>query len=182
MNHALRKTILAGCFTALICAGAFIKVPLLLVPMTLQFFFVNFAALYQEKRGGALSVFSYLLLGLCGLPVFAGGGGIVYLLSPTFGYLAGFLLAALLTGFLKERFLPSFRAFLFLSVLNILVVHLCGLLYFYCLSNFYLGRGIPFSQILVAGSLIFLPNDLLSGVLSSYLSVRVRRLLALSPP
>ena len=173
MRLNTRKTILAGLFTSLICVGAFLKVPLLFVPMTLQFFFVNFAILFEERRYGILSVAAYLLLGLCGLPVFSGGGGISYVLSPTFGYLLGFLLAAVVSGTLKARMAQTLPARLFLSALNILTVHLLGVLYYYCLSNFYLGSPISLSELVVVGSLIFLPNDALSGALSSYLAVKM---------
>lgn len=173
MRFNTRKTILAGLFASLICVGAFLKVPLLFVPMTLQFFFVNFAVLFEERRYGILSVAAYLLLGLCGLPVFAGGGGISYILNPTFGYLIGFLLSAAVTGTLKTRVAHTVPAYLFLSLLNILTVHGCGLAYFYCLSNYYLGSPISLLKLVVVGSLVFLPNDALSGALSSYLAVKM---------
>lgn len=179
MNTNTEKIILAGLFAAFICVGAFIKVPLLLVPMTLQFFFVNLAILFQERRYGLLSVLAYLLLGLGGLPVFAGGGGISYILNPTFGYLAGFLLAAAVSGRLKTRLARTVPAYLLLSVLNILIVHLCGLFYFYGLSNYYLGNPVSLPKVFLAGSLVFLPNDLLSGALSSYLAVKVQKIRSL---
>ena len=174
MNTNTGKTILAGLFAALICVGAFIRVPLLFVPMTLQFFFVNFAVLFQERRYGVLSVLTYLLLGLGGLPVFTGGGGISYVLHPTFGYLIGFLLSAVVSGSLKNHLACTARGYALLSMLNIFLVHVCGLSYFYCLSNFYLGNQISLPRLLVVGSLVFLPNDILSGVLSSFLAVKIR--------
>lgn len=173
MRFNTRKTILAGLFASLICVGAFLKVPLLFVPMTLQFFFVNFAILFEERRYGILSVAAYLLLGLCGLPVFAGGGGISYVLNPTFGYLLGFLLSAAVTGPLKARVAKTIPGYFLLSMLNIFIVHLLGVLYYYGLSNFYLGSPISLSKLVVAGSLVFLPNDALSGALSSYLAVKM---------
>jgi biotin transport system substrate-specific component len=144
--------------------------------MTLQFFFVNFAILFQERRYAVLTVAAYILLGLVGLPVFAGGGGIAYLWKPTFGYILGFLFAAIITGYLKRK-TPSYRTLLAFSGLNILIVYLFGLLYFYCLSNFYLGNQITLSKLLVVGCLIFIPGDVCSGVLSSYLSLKIRRAL-----
>ncbi|HXK78196.1 MAG TPA: biotin transporter BioY, partial [Oscillospiraceae bacterium] len=176
MKTKTEDVILAGLFSALICVGAFIRMPLLLVPMTLQFFFVNLAVLFQERPYGILSVLAYLLLGLGGLPVFAGGGGISYLLNPTFGYLIGFLLAAAVSGYLKNRLAHTASGCILLSMLNIFLIHLCGVSYFYCLSNFYLGNPISFTKLLVVGSLIFLPNDILSGVLSSFFAVKMRRL------
>lgn len=70
-----------GLFTALIAVGAFIKItiPVQPVPMhfTLQFFFVLLSALLLGSRRSLLCVGTYLVIGLCGLPVFATGGGLL---------------------------------------------------------------------------------------------------------
>src|ERR1700682_5788425 len=50
------------------------------------------------------TVIPYLAEGAIGLPVFAGPvGGLAPLLGPTAGYLAGFVAAAFITGWLSER-------------------------------------------------------------------------------
>ncbi len=62
------------------------------VPFTLQTFGVALAVGLLGIKSGLLSVVAYFLLGLIGLPVFAGmQGGIGVLLGPTGGYLIGFL-------------------------------------------------------------------------------------------
>lgn len=66
--------VLCGVFTTLIAVGAFIKVPVPVVPFTLQFLFTMLAGLLLGGRKGALSVGVYIVLGLVGLPVFAEGG------------------------------------------------------------------------------------------------------------
>ena len=85
-------------FTTLIAAGAFIKIPVPVVPFTLQFLFTMRAGLLLGGKGGALSVALYMILGLAGLPIFAEGGGLWYLLKPSFGYIIGFCLASYVTG------------------------------------------------------------------------------------
>ena len=95
--------VLCGVFTTLIAVGAFIKVPVPVVPFTLQFLFTMMAGLLLGGRKGALSVGVYILLGLVGLPVFAEGGGFWYILKPSFGYLLGFMLAAYVTGTMVEK-------------------------------------------------------------------------------
>lgn len=83
------QMILSALFTALISIGAFIKIPIPVVPFTLQFLFTMLAGLLLGGRLGTLSVLVYILLGLVGLPVFTEGGGLAYLLKPTFGYIIG---------------------------------------------------------------------------------------------
>lgn len=55
------------------------------------------------SRNGFQSQLVYIGVGLVGLPVFTQGGGITYVLQPTFGYLIGFALAAFIIGFIIER-------------------------------------------------------------------------------
>ncbi len=68
MRAEIKNLTVAATFTAAICVGAWIKIPFLFVPLTLQVFFVNTAILTQKAKYAALSVASYILLGLLGLP------------------------------------------------------------------------------------------------------------------
>lgn len=75
-----------------------------LVPITLQTFGVMLAGAVLGARRGFLAVVLYLVLGAIGLPVFSGGAaGLGVFAGPSVGYLAGFPLAAALTGFIVER-------------------------------------------------------------------------------
>ena len=88
-------------FIALTVAGAYIRIPLPFtpVPITLQTFFVLLAGAVLGRKLGSLSQFSYLLIGIFGLPVFTGGlYGLARLFGPTGGYLIGFVLAAYVIG------------------------------------------------------------------------------------
>ena len=70
-----KSMIYCGLFTALIAAGAFIKIPVPVVPFTLQYLFTMLAGLFLGSRRGMISVVAYMLLGLAGLPIFSEGGG-----------------------------------------------------------------------------------------------------------
>ena len=74
-----KSMIYCGLFTALIAAGAFIKIPVPVVPFTLQYLFTMLAGLFLGSRRGMISVVAYMLLGLAGLPIFSEGGGIWYI-------------------------------------------------------------------------------------------------------
>ena len=88
---------------ALISAGAFIRIPIPVVPFTLEFLFTTLAGLLLGGRLGAVSVGVYIAVGLLGLPVFAEGGGIFYVLKPSFGYIIGFAVASYVTGRIAKQ-------------------------------------------------------------------------------
>ncbi len=91
-------------FAALIAAGALLAVPLGGIPFVLSNFFVLLAGLVLGPFWGGLSVLLYLLIGGLGLPVFSGGtGGLTILFGPHAGFLFGFLLAAVLTGLVRDK-------------------------------------------------------------------------------
>ncbi|HEY6000967.1 MAG TPA: biotin transporter BioY [bacterium] len=94
----LHRAVLVALFAVLTAVGAFIRVPLPGVPFTLQVPAVLLAGVALGPWLGAASQLAYIAMGLLGLPVFASGGGPGYVLTPTFGFLVGFVAAALVTG------------------------------------------------------------------------------------
>jgi biotin transport system substrate-specific component len=101
----LSAAVLLG--SVILTLSARLQVPFWPVPMTLQTLAVLVIGATFGSRLGAVVVGAYVLEGLLGLPVFAGtperGLGLAYLFGPTGGYLAGFVAAAYLAGWLAER-------------------------------------------------------------------------------
>lgn len=82
-------------FAVLMAICSWISIPTA-VPFTLQTFGVFLAIGVLGGRRGSLAVLVYILLGVIGVPVFAGfTGGIGILLRNTGGYIVGFLFSAL---------------------------------------------------------------------------------------
>ena len=94
-------TVLLGTLVITLCAK--INVPVWPVPVTLQGFAVAALSAAFGLRIGVATVALYLLEGAFGLPVFATGGGLVYLVGPTGGFLLGFLAMAAIIGFAADR-------------------------------------------------------------------------------
>ncbi len=100
----LRRAALAFLGTLVLVVSAKVQVPFYPVPMTLQTLAVLTLGALFGPRLAAATLALYLGEGLIGLPVFAGAvAGPAYVAGPTGGYLAGFLLAAALVGWLAER-------------------------------------------------------------------------------
>ncbi len=94
-----RNMVLCALFAALIAIGAFIRIPVPYVPITFQGFFVLLAGFLLGPKYGAASMLIYIAVGLVRIPVFTEGGGIMYVLKPTFGYLIGFAVCAFVVGY-----------------------------------------------------------------------------------
>jgi biotin transport system substrate-specific component len=112
-----REMSLVALFAALSGIGAFIRVPIPYVPMTLQTLMVMFSGLILGGRLAACSQLVYILVGLMGIPIFAYGGGPAYVLQPSFGYLLGFILGAYVVGLLTEKQQQLRRARLFVALI-----------------------------------------------------------------
>ena len=97
------KIVLAIAGSALLAVSAKVQIPFWPVPMTMQTFVVLVIGMAYGARLGAATLGLYLAEGAVGLPVFATGSGLGYLIGPTGGYLAGFVLATYVIGLLASR-------------------------------------------------------------------------------
>ena len=152
-----RDVTLVAAGSLLIAAAAQLKLflPFTPVPVTGQTFAVLLiAALYGARRGAATAM-TYIAMGLMGLPVFsAAPPGPAALVSPTAGYLAGFVAAAWVTGSLSEKGWDRkpWTAALAMGI-GSGVIFACGLLW--------LGRFTGWANVLQTGLFPFIPGDLL---------------------
>lgn len=110
-SRVLRRTVAVLGFAALTAVGARIAVPLpgSPVPFTFQVAAVLAAGLLLGPRLGAASQVAYLAAGAAGLPAFAMGGGLAYLLGPTGGYLLAYPAAAAVVGLVAGGRRPALR-------------------------------------------------------------------------
>ena len=98
-----KNVILILGFAVLTGISAGLKIEIGLIPVTMQTLVVLLSGILLGAKKGAMSQITYLLAGLTGLPWFSRGGGIIYIMSPTFGYILGFVIAAYLIGSLFEK-------------------------------------------------------------------------------
>lgn len=154
-------------FAVLTGVGANIRIPLPYVPLTLQTLLVLMGGLLLGARRASVAMAMYMLLGLLGLPVFAGGGGFHSLLSPSFGFIVGFIPAGWLTGrvceILKMRG-ESFRdtaVRLLACFAGMVAYDLVGCAWLYFNLNIIVGRAMTVGQTLSAGLFPFLVTDVI---------------------
>ena len=102
-DSLIAKTLLVIAGSALLAISAKVQVPFWPVPMTMQTFVVLVLGMTFGFRLASVTGALYLLEGALGLPVFAKGAGLAYLMGPTGGYLIGFLVAMAVMGYLANR-------------------------------------------------------------------------------
>lgn len=182
MKINIRDMALVSMFTALTAIGAFISIPLGPVPITLQSLFVILSGIVLGPKLGALSQIVYIILGLVGLPIFAGfTGGLASIMKPSFGFIIGFVFASFIGGLISHRKEKiSTRTITMASLTATVVIYLFGLPYMYYILNNIMGSGFSFLQVFNLGCLLFLPGDTVKFIVASILGVKLLKILMLS--
>lgn len=170
----IKNLILVATFAALTAIGAFIKVPIPLVPFTLQYLFCAFAGILLGANLGALSQIVYVGIGLLGLPIFTQGGGPDYIFKPSFGYLLGFIVSAYVIGKLTEKVKKlTFIKVLLPILAGLFFLYLVGVTYLYLIMNLYLHSNKSIEWAVVNGFLIFIIKDLVLSIIIALCSVKI---------
>ncbi|MGB3642880.1 MAG: biotin transporter BioY [Mesorhizobium sp.] len=155
--------VLAG--SLLLVLSAKFQVPFFPVPMSMQTFVAIGLGLALGPVRGTLAVALYLAQGAAGFPVFAGtperGLGLAYMMGPTGGFLVGFVLAALVAGWLAGRGFDRRPATAMVAALLAgAVIYVPGLLW--------LGAVIGWDKpVLALGLYPFIPGDIAKALLAA---------------
>jgi len=154
-----KDIILVLSFSIITGLAAKLKIEIGAVPITMQTLVVLLSGALLGSKRGALSQVTYLFFGLAGIPWFARGGGMAYLLSPTFGYIIGFVFAAFLVGWLCEKgFDRKIKTAMISMLIGNLLLYIPGLLW--------LARFVEFEKVLAIGLYPFIPGDLMKILLA----------------
>jgi biotin transport system substrate-specific component len=155
--------VLGGSLLIALAAQIQIVLPFSPVPATGQTFAVLLiGALYGSKRAPA-TVVTYIVLGIFGLPVFAGGGaGIARMAGPTAGYLVGFAAATCVVGLLSERGWDRRSS---TTAASMIIGN--GIIYIFGIA--WLSRFVGWEAVLSAGFVPFIAGDALKIALATIL-------------
>lgn len=173
-------------FTAIICAGCFMRIPLGVVPVVLQNVLCILCGVLLGGFIGAAPTALFLLAGLTGLPVYSGGtGGLAVWLGPTGGFLPGYLLGALVAGLIAGK--PSvmekktsWKLVLRLSlaiIAGMIVIYIPGVIRF---SYWAVGAGrVPSDKTSVAYAMAacvlpYIPGDIIKIIIAVPVALKLR--------
>ncbi|MEI7640116.1 MAG: biotin transporter BioY [bacterium] len=153
MSKTTQRVLLTLLFSYLTFCAALIKIytPLSVIPFTTQTFVLFMAMYFLNPKEAGISQALYIVAGLIGAPVFAVGiTGALALVGPTAGYLAGFVISAVVMAYLMSKTgkLSYIKAALIFS-LGALIVLTFGTL------NLILVYKMPVGAALMAGFLPF---------------------------
>jgi len=171
MDSPLRRMVYAAMFGALTAVGSLIVIPLQPLPITLQTLFTGLAGVLLGGYTGALSQIVYVLLGLIGLPVFAGGkAGLGTLLGPSGGYLIGFIVGAFVIGKIVEARREAGLGWIGLALLmGNVVIYTLGVLQLSLVAHLSLVKAI------LVGVVPFLIGDLLKLITAALIAIKLRK-------
>lgn len=160
------------CYTALfaaltaVCSQLVIPTPWM-IPISMSTLAVFLSGALLGAKWGTLAQAVYLLLGLAGVPVFAGfRGGFSVLAGPTGGYLIGYLAAAALTGLLVSRVRARWMPPLAMAV-GLAACYAFGTVWFMVLNQTALGAALGMCV------LPYLPGDAVKIAVASVLTWKI---------
>ena len=153
INQNIINVLLILFGTLLLTISAKVQVPFWPVPMTMQTFVVFLIGSTYGVRLSFLTLVAYLIEGALGLPVFAAGGGIVYLTGPTAGYLFGMTIAAAAISYFANMGYSTSYIKSFISIM-------IGSIIIFALGVLYLGSIIGYTKAIQAGLLPFIPSEI----------------------
>ncbi len=174
--NTTKYLLLTALFAALTAVGGFIRIPIPPVPVTLQTLFVYLSGHILGKKGGAASQFLFLIIGLIGVPIFTMGGGLGYMVKPSFGYLIAFPLSAWFIGNITEKLDDSLDLWKLFAIncMGMAVILITGAIYLYICINLFLKTEFTPIQALMSGIIIFLPGETLKIFLAIHLSRKLK--------
>ncbi|MFR5398670.1 MAG: biotin transporter BioY [Lachnospira sp.] len=173
-----KDMVIIGLMAAIICVMGplSIRLPFTLVPISLTNLAIYFILYVAGTRRTVISYLIYLLIGMCGVPVFSNfSSGVQKLAGPTGGYLVGFIFMAMVSGFFIDRWYNKpVIAFAGMWLGKAVQRGICVAIWCAYVA------GLSFKAALMGGVVPFLLGDLIKTILVAAVGPAVRKRLAVS--
>ena len=164
------KYTMCALFVAFISICSQIAIHIGPIPISMSLLAIFMAGLILGMKYGTLSVIVYILLGITGIPVFAGAkGGFAVILGPTGGFLIGYILCTFIVGFVAERFNNKKIYIVIGMVISVVVCYIPGVLW-YCFIT-----GNTFEMSLKLCVIPFIPGDVIKIIISLILYSKISK-------
>ncbi|MDD3171715.1 MAG: biotin transporter BioY [Bacilli bacterium] len=179
MNKKIKKITIDAILLALLIVASKISIPLGPINFTMQILVVLIICFTVLPMDALAILLSYIVMGLFGLPVFATAyAGIGYIYVPSFGFLIGFIGMALTMFIVKKKLLIEKNnkyMYFSVSILLIIVDYIFGFLYAVLMVKVFMIIDLDMTvmQILLKFIIIFIPFDIVKGIIASIIGRRI---------
>lgn len=161
-----KNMVVCALFAAIICITAPFSIPIGPVPVTMTVFSLALTAFVLGSKKAAVATAVYMLVGIAGLPVFAGfKSGLTSIMSPVGGFAFSYIFIVLILGIRAKKK----RIVVLLCISAMLVCYICGTAWYMFMTG---------SELLTALSLCiipFIPFDIIKLVLAYIVGKAVRK-------
>ncbi|MBA5850999.1 biotin transporter BioY [Clostridium sp. cel8] len=159
-----------GIMSAVMCILGPLSIPIGVVPITLTNLAIYFSLYILGAKKGTISYIIYMLIGFAGLPVFSNfTGGAPKLFGPTGGYLIGFILMALISGFFIDTFSDKWYLCFIGMILGTAICYVLGTIWLSYQTH------ISLSAALAVGVLPFIPGDIIKILIATFIGPKIRK-------
>ncbi len=167
MKLSTRDLTQISIFAALTFVSGFLSIPIGPVPITLQTLLVLLTGFFLRPKAAFYAQSLHLLLKLL-------LGGFQSLLSPSFGFVFGFIAAATLISYLVHKKEGSFLNYGIAAVAGTIVMYAIGLPYMAAILNGVMGNQFGLAEIFQMGMILFIPGDIAKALLAIILADRLK--------
>ena len=168
-NERLKMMIVAALFAAIIAVAAQIMINIPPVPFTLMTIAVMLTATILGAKYGTLAVSVYVLMGVIGIPVFAGmKGGFGIVLGPTGGYIVAIIPAALFIGWYLEKLHYSKLQAIIANIIAVFIILVLGSIWLKVVAE------LPWDAAFKGGMLPFVLPDLAKAIVAALIGIIIR--------
>ena len=174
MNKNVKLLVLTALFAAVQCVLSLVSVPLPFspVPFTLGLLAVFLTGSFLPPVNAFIAEIVYLLIGIVGIPVFAGfKSGVAVLAGPTGGFLIAYPFMALITALFIRFFSKKSKFLLPLAgmIISIAVCYVLGTAVFCIYAKTSVAEALP------KVVLPFIPFDCVKAVIASALRLALNK-------
>lgn len=165
-------------FIAVMSIGSAVKIPIALVPISLQSIFPLLAGSIFDIRTAFFTQLGYLVLGLSGLPIFAQGGGLSYAIKPSFGYLLAMPITASWVAFWVKRINMQTNRYLFfvITMSGSIILLFLGTFWLYVIMKSSTQNTLSFQETILLGFVIFIPGEIIKSLVVVIIAPRIRKI------
>lgn len=174
-----KRISLMGLFLGIMVISAYLQItlptPFFVMHITLQIFVCIVCGLCFPLKQVTMIMAVYILIGLCGLPVFASGGGIYYVMKPTFGFVLGFLFTGMFCSYLaSKRKMETYEDYRKIGLAGLAVFYLSGNLYYYVCTHYVLHTMVPLQVCLFNCFVVSIVPDVFLCLVASRCAKRLK--------